>query len=320
MNRIYDALPVFAQNVACTAAGWTRVRQRFTPYFWRTLERWNRSLRAPEEELRALQALRLAELLDYSRANVPQYRDLPPMRRLADPAEAIAATLAEVPVLEKETYRDAPERFLARAVARHQLIRGRTSGTTGSALQLWYTSEAVAEEYATVWRMRMQHGVSPRDPHLTFGGRMVVPFQVNQPPFHRKDASLRQTLFSLYHMSEENLPAYVEAIHNAEARYAQGYPSSLHLVARALLAAGRPLARGRLKAVFTSSETVLASQRRAIEAGFGAPLLDRYGASEFAVSMTSCGAGQPSRGHGVLRRRGGDPGGDRRSGRAAPCS
>jgi phenylacetate-CoA ligase len=139
--------------------------------------------------------------------------------------------------------------------------------------------------------MRMQHGVSPRDPHLTFGGRMVVPFRVSDPPFHRQDASLHQTLFSLYHMSEENLPAYVEAIHNAEARYAQGYPSSLHLVARALLAAGRPLARGRLKAIFTSSETVLASQRRAIEAGFGAPLLDRYGASEFAVSMTSCGAG-----------------------------
>jgi phenylacetate-CoA ligase len=120
----------------------------------------------------------------------------------------------------------------------------------------------------------------------------VVPFRATEPPFWRRDYSLNQTLFSLYHMNPRNLPAYVDAVHVAEATYAQGYPSSLHLIARALLDAGRPLPKGRLKAVFTSSETVLSTQRAAIEAAFGAPLCDRYGASEFAVSMTGCTAGR----------------------------
>jgi phenylacetate-CoA ligase len=291
VNPLYEALPVFAQNVACSAAGWMRWEQRFTRHFWRTLEVWDRSVAACEEELRATQALRLADLLDYARRHVPHYAGLPPIVRTRDPQRAIAATLANIPPLEKSSYRDAPLEFLSRAKPRYRWIRGQTSGTTGTALRLWYTRDALAEEYATVWRMRRHHGVAPSDPHLTFGGRMVVPFRASKPPFWRRDWVLNQTLFSLYHMSAENLPAYVEAVHASEATYAQGYPSSLHLIARALLDAGRPLPKGRLKAVFTSSETVLASQRRAIEAAFGAPLYDRYGASEFAVSMTGCEAG-----------------------------
>jgi phenylacetate-CoA ligase len=291
VNPLYEALPVFAQNIACSAAGWVRVRQRFTRHFWRTLEEWERSAAACDDELRAIQALRLAHLVGYAREHVPHYANLPPMRRRRDPREAVAATLAEVPPLEKSAYRDAPLEFLSRELPRLRWTRGQTSGTTGTALRLWYTTDALAEEYASVWRMRRRLGVSPSDPHLTFGGRMVVPYRASEPPFWRRDAALNQTLFSLYHMTTRNLPAYVDGVHEAEAAYAQGYPSSLHLIARALLDAGRPLPKGKLAAVFTSSETVLATQRATIEKAFGAPLLDRYGASEFAVSMTGCAAG-----------------------------
>src|SRR5690606_36279064 len=76
------------------------------------------------------------------------------------------------------------------------------------------------------------------------------------------------------------------------ATYVQGYPSSLHLVRRAMLDAGRPMPRGRLKGVFPSSESLLAFQREVIEEAFGAPIFDRYGTSEFAVSMTGCGEGR----------------------------
>jgi phenylacetate-CoA ligase len=89
-------------------------------------------------------------------------------------------------------------------------------------------------------------------------------------------------------MKRENLGIYVAAIHQMRARWVQGYPSSLYVMARALLDAGRPLPRGRLAGVFTSSERLLAFHRDVIEAGFNAPAIDRYGTSEFAVSMTSC--------------------------------
>jgi len=289
---VYAQLPVFAQNWACTFAGWQRARARFTPHFHATLSQWEASLSLADEELVRIQWQRLRRLLEHSRQNVPHYADLPPAVEHADPREALTRSLARIPPLEKSTYRDATQTLLARNLPREQLIRGKTSGTTGSALALWWTQEALAEEFAAIWRARRQHGVAIRDANLTFNGQIVVPWSQQTPPYWRRNGWNGQTLFSLYHCSPENLQHYVEAVHETPALYAQGYPSSLHLVARALLDAGRPLAPGRLRACFTSSESLLAFQREAIEAAFGAPVRDRYGVSEFCVSMNECPQGR----------------------------
>jgi len=63
-------------------------------------------------------------------------------------------------------------------------------------------------------------------------------------------------------------------------------------VARAMLDAGQPLPEGRLRACFTSSESLLAFQRETIERAFGARVYDRYGVSEICVSMTECARGR----------------------------
>ena len=288
MNGLYARLPTFAQNLACTWSGRRRARARFTPYFRRTLAEWERTGQGPLDALHALQRERLVQLVERCRRHVPHYRDLPPASEVRDPLEAMARTLASISPLDKAEYGAQPQAFIARDIPRRRLRYGKTSGTTGTALPLWYTPEALAEEYAAVWRLRRSCGARLADPHLSFGGQIIVPFGQRRPPFWRRNAHAGQTLFSLYHMSPANLPAYVEAIHAAPARYAQGYPSSLHLIGRALLAAGRPLAPGRLSAVFTSSESLLAFQRETIEKAFGAPVRDRYGTSEFAVSMTAC--------------------------------
>jgi phenylacetate-CoA ligase len=288
MSRLYDALPVFAQNLACTYAGWQRARSRFTPHFERTLAEWERTVHGPVERLHSIQRDRLDRLVQRARQHVPHYRDLPPPSDARDPVEAMTRTLAAIPPLDKVTYRARSDDFVARDISRERLRRGRTSGTTGTALPLWYTPEALAEEYATVWRFRRACGVRLGEPHLTFGGQIVVPFDRRRPPFWRRNLHGHQTLFSLYHMTPDNLRAYVDAVHATPARYVEGYPSSLHLVAIAMVEAGRRLQPGRLSAVFTSSESLLAFQRETIEAAFGAPVRDRYGASEFAVSMTAC--------------------------------
>jgi phenylacetate-CoA ligase len=292
-DTFYPALPVFAQNWMCTAAGLRRHRVRFNRHYDRVLAEWERTVSLPLEGLYEIQRRRLTELVSRARLHVPYYRDLPQPSEARDPKKAIDETLSAIPALEKSEYRDAPEAFLARDVPRHRLFRGRTSGTTGTALRLFYTEEALAEEYATVWRMRRSCGLSgPFDPNLTFNGNMIVPFAQTEPPFWRTNLYASQTLFSLFHMTPSNLRAYADGIHASQARYVEGYPSAIHLVARALLEAGRPLPRGKLAAVFTSSETLLAFQRETIEEAFGAPVRDRYGVSELGVSMTECADGR----------------------------
>lgn len=287
-SAIYPRLPIFGQNWACTVGGWLRFRRRFNHHFGHTLEDWEKHKEASADELHELQRTRLDRLLLAARENVPYYRDLPPPSEKRDPVEAIRETLGQIPPLEKRAYRDQPRSFISRLVPSYRLLSGQTSGTTGTALPLWYTPETLAEEYATVWRMRRRVGVDIRDPQLSFNGQIIVPISQTEPPFWRTNAYTGQTLFSIYHMTPANLRTYTQAVHDTDARYVQGYPSSMHLVALALLEEDRPLPKGRLKSVFTSSESLLAFQRETIEKAFGAPILDRYGVSEFAVSMTEC--------------------------------
>ena len=292
MSAIYNALPVLAQNAACTWAGYRRSRLRYTPYFHRTLETWEQSLHAQLEELHEVQWRRLLALLHHARENVPYYRDLPAPVEGRTARESLERTLARISTLDKSSYRERTEDFIARNIPRRSLVPGKTSGTTGTALKLWWTREAIAEEFAAFWRGARSLGVRFDDPRLTFNGQTIVPVEQEEPPFWRTNRWNRQTLFSLYHCSPRNLPTYVEAVHATEAAFIQGYPSTIHLVARAMLEAGRPLPRGRIKACFTSSESLLAFQRAAIEEAFGAPIQDRYAASELCVSMTECREGR----------------------------
>jgi phenylacetate-CoA ligase len=291
MKSAYDSLPVFAQNLACTWAGYQRSRARFTPHFHRTLGELERTASAPIEALHELQWRRLSALVEHARREVPFYAGLAAPARAATPLDGIRATLSAIEPLAKQTYRDRHDEFLARDLDPRALIRGKTSGTTGTALPLWYTPEALAEEFATFWRMRRAAGADRSDPNLTFNGQTIVPVVQQRPPFWRTNYWSGQKLFSLYHCTRENLRAYVDEIHRTRAVYAQGYPSAMHLVARAMLDEGRPLPPDRLRACFTSSESLLAFQRAEIERAFGARVFDRYGVSEFCVSMTECRRG-----------------------------
>ncbi|MAE70907.1 MAG: hypothetical protein CME06_10620 [Gemmatimonadetes bacterium] len=291
-QELYPRLPTSFQNLACTLGGWMRYRSRFSAHFHRTLGDWLAHPNRSVDELHELQRSRLDSMLLAARDNVAYYRDLARPSQKKDPVQAMAETLSEIPPLEKRAYRDQPYAFMSRKALRPRLYAAQTSGTTGTALPLWHSPETLAEEYATVWRMRQQVGAGVDDPYLSFAGQMIVPFEQETPPFWRTNYYAGQTLFSIYHMTPKNLRAYVDAVHTAPARYVQGYPSSIHLVARALLEEGRPLPKGKLAGVFTSSESLLAFQRETIEKAFGAPIRDRYGVSEFAVSMTQCDEGR----------------------------
>ncbi len=258
------------------------------------LGEWIESGKGSMDSLHSIQQDRLIRQVIRARKYVPHYQELNIAEPLSqhDPETGIREILDSFPVLEKETYRDAPESFIASDIPTSRLLQGATSGTTGTALRLWYTPETLAEEYATVWRLRRSYGIHLHDPNFSFGGQMVVPLSQQEKPFWRRNYWGKQVLFSLYHMSRDNLPAYIEAMHHLPGAYVQGYPSSLYLLGNAMLSAGKALPKGRLKGVFSSSESLLAYHRKVIEEAFSAPVFDRYGTSEFAVSMTGCEEGR----------------------------
>jgi phenylacetate-CoA ligase len=296
MNRglslIYDSLPVSVQNALCTADGYRRFRRRFTPHFRQTLDAWTTSAHDPIERQRKRQWEALKRVMALARENSPYYRFLPDPIDTGDAEESLRETLKAIPTLEKSVYRARTDDFLRRDVRWTAYHMRLTSGTTGSALRIFDGVERLSENYAAVWRQRNSFGVQVEDPFLAFTGQLTTPLRQQSPPFWRRDRYSRRTLFSIYHMSPDNLKTYIDPIFESPARYAEGYPSALHLISTTMVEEGRCLPKGRLKAVFTSSESLLAHQRDTIEAAFSAPVRDHYASAEHVVSMTSCAEGR----------------------------
>jgi phenylacetate-CoA ligase len=280
------------QSLACTADGYRRSRGSITPYFLKTLEEWEHRVDDSVSSQHERQWGLLVELIERAREHVPYYRFLPPIIDTGDPAISIEKTLANIPPLEKAVYRARSRDFVSRDVPARRMHQRSTSGTTGTALPVWHTPERIAEGYAAVWRQRRTFGVKIDDPVINFTGQVIVPLKQQHPPFWRRDYLSGMSLFSMYHLSSVNLPAYIDAIHDSAASYIHGYPSVLHLVSRAMVEADRCIPPGQLRGVFTHSESVLAFQREAIEKAFGAPVRDYYHSTEEAVSMTACHLGR----------------------------
>lgn len=290
-QALYDSLPVSMQQMLVSAAGWRSYRYRFGAPFRRILEDLHRSDFWSAEQIRDDQDRRLRELVQWAAATVPYYQRL--FRREGiDPASIRGiADLPRIPMLGKQAVHDHPRDLRSEGVPDRHIIPGHSSGTTGTALKLFHTREAFGWEYAVIWRQREWFGVRLQDKYAAFGGQTVVPFHQRRPPFWRHDRARGRVLFSIYHMTPENLEHYAVELRRPGYRFWQGYPSAIALISRHLLENGISLAEAAPRAVFTSSESLLDFHRHQIASATGAPIADRYGHSEFAVSALQCPAG-----------------------------
>lgn len=134
-------------------------------------------------------------------------------------------------------------------------------------------------------RQKVWGGMSDTDWIGVFLGRVIVPPRQVRPPFWRTNHVQRQVWFSSFHMSEENLDAYIEEIETRQLRFLEGYPSTLYILANYLQRNGRKCP---MKAVFTSSETLHTIQRETIEAVFDCRIFDFYGHAERAIFAAEC--------------------------------
>jgi len=291
LQALYDSLPVSLQQMLVSAAGWRSYRNRFGAPFQRILKDLQRSDFASADEVRADQDSRLREMVHWAASTVPYYRDLFGREGIDPDSIRGVEDLPLVPCLDKEMVHSRPRDLRSDEVPDRQILPGHSSGTTGTALNLFHTREAFGWEYAVIWRQREWYGVRINDRYAAFGGQMVVPFHQRRPPFWRYDRARGRMLFSIYHMTPENLEHYAAELRRPGYRFWQGYPSAIALVSRHILEHGIKLGEAAPRAVFTSSESLLDFHRVQIASATGAPIADRYGHSEFSVSALQCPAG-----------------------------
>lgn len=199
--------------------------------------------------------------------------------------------LRQLPFLSKETLRTCSKELLTeRPVPRGALIL-KSSGTTGTPTEIFFTKEL--HQMSLAWfeaRARNWANLKLKDRRIMFGVRKVCRFDQTKPPFWRISPMENMAYMSIYHLSANFMPTYLDFLHAYRPKLVMGYPSALYTLARFALEQGKlpPAAM----AVITTSETVTPTIREAIESAWRCQLYDTYGAVESCFFASECEHGR----------------------------
>ena len=288
LETIYGRSPIPLQNLYVSWYGRRLLRQRFNRDYERWMTLFERSQWWGPEELGAYQDRALAALVAHCFEAVPFYRRAMEERRLRPADVTTWRDLHKLPIVTKDIIRRDPAAFLAREVRPGNMKESPTSGTTGASFTvLWDRGTDVAWN-AVLWRHRSWSDFRFGTRYASLLGRVVVPLRQLGPPFWRWNRPWNQVLFSSFHLKEENIGAYVDAMRALEIQALECYPSTGYILARFLEDRGEVLP---LRHVVSSSETLLPIQREVMERVFRTKVLDYYGMSEAVLFAGECGQG-----------------------------
>ena len=289
IDKIYFASPILLQQIAVSLYGWWWFRRRMSPHFYRLVSEyqsrddWTREQFLDYQEKHLLQLLRTAEHSQYYQAIFKESKvdwHLPSFE-----------ILAGLPLLSKETLRTRARDLLTQCPVPRGTTAFKSSGTTGTPTEIYYSAEFHALELAVpAVRNLAWAGVSYQSRRVMFGVRKVCRFDQDKSPFWRFSPAEDMAYASVYHLSPKNIPAYLDFLRTYRPEMIMGYPSALHTIAQyALEHNDKP---SPVKAIFTTSETVTESHRQTIEEAWQCKIYDRYGAVEGCMLAFQCEHGR----------------------------
>ncbi len=289
-KHLYLRFPIFCQNFLCSLYGARLIRRRYSNSY-EALERevFERDRWVPEL-IKAFTQWRCQAIVKHAASTVPYYRRLFAEMHI-DPRDIHGPDdLMALPILDKQTVQRNLADFHSdlKNQMRYSIVH--TSGTTGAGLIFPMTLEAEQEQWAVCWRYRARFGLDRNTWYAHFYGKSIVPFEKSKPPFWRVNRPGLQIFFSAYHMSEHNLPYYVEELNRRHPSWIQGYPSLLVLLGSFMLENGFEL-NYRPKVITVGAENLLPQQKLVIEKAFGISCRQHYGMGEGVANISECPEG-----------------------------
>jgi len=273
------------KNSLASFYGYRQRRARFGKTFETTFASLKNSQYADPDQASAEEQRNLSAFQKDAAEHTRYYRERSEYRTATESGHST------LPILTKSTVREHMKDFYRDGYEVENFQWGHTSGTTGRALVFPISSDCFQKEYAF---RALHYGWGGID----FTGRERIAFcsghpvafeDRTRPPFWVHDYANQWLLLSSYHLTAQNLPAYVRKLESYQPVMIGGYPSSLYLLALAVRKHGRR--KINLRSVFTASETLYDFQREAMMEAFGTTVFNWYGNSEFCGHMTQCDRG-----------------------------
>ena len=258
-------------------------------YYGAEFERWKTMVAGWQsrswEEAEHWQYERLRMLMATAMHTVPYYRTSLQGMRAEDILDANALT--QVPLLTKQELRRNELQFIAEGFDIRKAFVDRTSGSTGTALTLYWPIPAIQRYWAAhEVTVRNAVGVDRFLPRAMIGGRPIVPGSQHSPPYWRHNRQWKQLYMSSYHISSSTAAGYVAAIRQSGVVWLTGYGSAIGALAQDALDAGVPPVP--LRVVIVSGDTLQPGMKAAIEEFFQCRCHDHYGQAEGICWIFEC--------------------------------
>jgi phenylacetate-CoA ligase len=247
------------------------------------ISEYARTERFSAADVAAVQAQKLAGLMEHAARHVPYYRQVLGNRA---PDGFSADDLRRLPPLTKQVVRDEARNLVAENADRGDLESNSTSGSTGEPLYFYTDKRSSDCRKATAVRNRHWAGIKPGDREMRLWGSPIDNAQARALRGIVHSWLTRTRMLSAYDLSDANLRRYFDEMRRFRPRLLVSYPSVLEELVRA--AQRLHVEVHRPQAIIVSAETLYPYQRDLFAETFGVQVFNRYGSREVGDIAQEC--------------------------------
>ena len=279
--ELYHTLPNFLKQIACSFEGKKISKRRYDSNFHELLHEYNQRLQLSKTEFFQFRNKLLVKFIKYAIENIPYYSQI-----YKEEFQTVD-DLSKLPILSKEIVRTNSHQLSPIFKNNSDNICSHTSGTTGAGLVFPVSKLAEKHQWATWWRYRNNLGIAFKTKCGIFTGQPIVASSQNKPPYWMQNKSNNEIIFSGYHLHQENIADYVNALNKFKVEWLHGYPSNIAMLSK-LMNEQKISLNHKVKFITTGAESLLTSQRNLIESTFQTKVFNHYGLAEGVANISEC--------------------------------
>lgn len=286
LEYFYDISPCFLQNIMVTISGYFKNYYRYGKYYhtYRIfLEEFDK--KTFQEKLE-YQEQELISFINFAYNNSKYYNklykdanvDINNIRSISD--------IKNLPVIDKEILRkNINDVYTINHIGS---VKGHTGGTTGKSLEILMTPKDMMRRMAVLDHFKSRLGFENlKMKRATFNGKHIISPRQKKKVFWRYNAACKQMIYSSFHLTEDNMNAYIDSLNRYKPESIDGFFMSICDIANFIERHGITLCFSPI-AIFPTSETLTDTGRNLLERVFKCKVYDQYSSSEGAPFITEC--------------------------------
>lgn len=254
-----------------------------------TIKALKKSENWSEKEMYNYRLLKLQKLVKHAYDHVPYYTELFDTHNISPSDIKSLADISKIPVLTKELARANQEKLVASHISYKPINKGKTGGTTGVPLVVYSDTNNRSFTWASYYRWYNWIGLDKEDAVLSLWGSKTI----LKPSFKKKYLGLaidwvqNNRTLNTYNINEDTLPEVYDQMLKFNPVLIKGYLSAIILIGKYMQKNNLPANRG-LKALSSTTETLLPMYRTFLQEVFKVPIYDQYGCGEVSAISYEC--------------------------------